>query len=92
MIIMFTALPYSTVNIKLIMYTINQHNQPPTVNLQNVYLVVFPEKQLRSQLHCIYAMLPDLDGVPASTVQADGCWTVSGEQQIYSSDHILSNN
>ena len=37
-------------------------------------------------------MLPVLKGVPASTVQADAYWTVLGDQQMRSADHILADD
>lgn len=40
----------------------------------------------------INEMLPNLGGVPASTVWVDGGWKVLGEQQMHSSDYISSNN
>ena len=42
------TLPYSTVNIKLITYTINQHKQPLPVYVQNIYLIFFHAKWIRS--------------------------------------------
>ena len=45
---------------------------------------------LPQQRHWTYLMLPFLEGVPARTDLAEACWTVSGEQQMQSADHILS--